>query len=224
MLKALIFDFDGLILDTEVPIYESWLENYEAFGRDLPLETYVKCVGSDFNSFDPKAHLESLVNKSIDWEHWDVRRNRDAIERTNQLDPMPGVIDLLEATQRESIPCAVASSSPRSWVEGHLERLGLTSYFALTRCIDDVNDPKPSPELFLAAAEALEVEPSEAIVFEDSLNGLKAAREAGNPCVIVPNRITQHLTFEGATAILESLEDIELETLFSLAREKQGIG
>ena len=212
-LQALLFDFDGLILDTEFPIYEAWREDYLAHGHELPLDVYAACVGSDFNRFDPKSHLESLVGSAIDWPDRDLWRERNALERVKQLPPLPGVIALLDAAEASGIPCAVASSSPRSWVEGHLSRLGLLGRFVLTRCIDDVAAPKPAPDLFLAAAAGLGVAPGEALVLEDSRNGLIAAMAAGCPCVVVPNRVTAHLDFTGATAVLASLEDLDLETV-----------
>lgn len=212
-IRALLFDFDGLILDTEFPIYEAWREDYLAHGHDLPLEVYAACVGSDFNRFDPKSHLESLVGRTIDWPDRDLWRECNALERVKQLPPLPGVVALLDAASSLGLPCAVASSSPRSWVEGHLGRLGLLHRFRLTRCIDDVAAPKPSPDLFLAAAAGLGVAPSEALVLEDSRNGLLAAKAAGCPCIVVPNRVTAHLDFEGALMILASLEEIDLTSL-----------
>ncbi|MCP5550504.1 MAG: HAD-IA family hydrolase [Akkermansiaceae bacterium] len=209
--RALIFDFDGLILDTEVPIYEAWRENYQAHGHDLPLELYVGCVGSDFGRFDPKLHLESLTGERLDWDHWDELREIRALERVNALaEPMPGVRRLLDEAAAAGLPCVVASSSPRSWVETHLERIGLRGAFRFTRCIDDVARPKPAPDLFLAAAAGLGVAPAEALVFEDSLNGLLAAREAGIRCVNVPNPVTAHLDFSGAALVLDSLENVGL--------------
>lgn len=215
-LRALLFDFDGLILDTEFPIYEAWREDYLAHGHELPLEVYAACVGSDFNRFDPKSHLESLVGGAIDWPDRDLWRERNALERVKLLPPLPGVIDLLDAAAASGLLCAVASSSPRSWVEGHLSRLGLLDRFVLTRCIDDVAAPKPAPDLFLAAAAGLGVPPGEALVLEDSRNGLLAAMAAGCPCVIVPNRVTAHLDFTGAVAELSSLADLDLVRLASL--------
>jgi len=219
MPSALIFDFDGLLLDTEVPVYEAWRENYLAHGCELPIETYAACVGSDFGGFDPKSHLEAQSALPIDWEHWDPLRERLALEGARRLGPMPGVLALLDAAAERGIPCAVASSSPRSWVEGHLERLDLLPRFAATRCLDDVAAPKPAPDLFLAALEALGVAAREALVLEDSLNGLRAARAAGIACVVVPNRITSHLAFDGAAAVLASLDDAPLAALAAILRD-----
>ncbi|MDF1849570.1 MAG: HAD-IA family hydrolase [Verrucomicrobiales bacterium] len=215
-MDALLFDFDGLILDTEVPVFEAWQANYQAHGHDLPLETYIQCVGSDFARFDPKMHLESLTGDSIDWTEWDQRRESEALAKVEALAPMPGVVELLDEAKRSGLPCAVASSSPRSWVERHLDRLGLLGSFELTRCLDDVEQPKPSPELFLAAAAGLGVAPEKAVVFEDSLNGLKAAQAAGSPCVVVPNQVTRLLEFPGATRIVPSLSRVNVEDLRTL--------
>ncbi len=223
MPAAIIFDFDGLILDTEVPIYEAWRENFLAFGHDLDLTTYAACVGSNFGSFDPKRHLESLTGSTIDWSAWDSTREYEALRRTHLLAPFPGVIDLLDEASTAGIPCAVASSSPRDWVEGHLDRLGLLDRFALTRCIDDVAAPKPAPDLFQAAAKALDIDPSSALVLEDSLNGLRASLAAGISCVIVPNRITAHLEFHGAAAVIESLEGMTLSRLAELRNQSDRV-
>ncbi len=212
-MKALIFDFDGLIMDTEVPIYEAWKETYAAFNCDLPLEDYAGCVGSDFDGFDPKSYLESRIDEEVDWETWDLKREARALELVNQLGAMAGVLALLETAYENGIACAVASSSSRNWVETHLDRIGFRKYFPLIRCIDDVAAPKPSPELFLAAAEGLEIDPADGLVLEDSLNGLVAASSAGIPCLAVPNQITSHLDFSGAVKTIPSLEGIGLSEL-----------
>lgn len=218
--RALIFDFDGLIVDTEVPIFEAWQVDYAEFSQELSLEDYVDCVGSDFGGFDPQKHLEKLTGETIEWGKLDAAREQRAHDAVDLLGPMPGIIALLDEAEAVGIPCAAASSSPRSWVERHLNRIGLMDRFELTRTIDDVSAPKPSPELFLAAAEGLDVEPREAIVFEDSLNGLKASITAGSPCVVVPNRITALLDFEGATRRVKSMEEVNvpwLREIFSAA-------
>lgn len=216
MPEAILFDFDGLILDTEVPIYEAWRENFLALGHELSLEAYAACVGSNFEAYDPKRHLESLTLGTIDWTEWDRHRERDALAHTHRLDLLPGVLALLDDADAAGIACAVASSSSRDWVEGHLDRLGILDRFVLTRCLDDVRAPKPAPDLFLAAAKGLGTDPAGALVLEDSLNGLRAALAAGIACVVVPNRITSHLQFTGATAVLESLEGMTVAGLAGL--------
>lgn len=220
MPEALIFDFDGLILDTEVPVFEAWRENYRAHGHELPLEIYVGCVGSDFAGFDPKQHLESLVEEPIDWDHWDDWRAATAREHTNRLEPFPGVVEILTEAADRGIPCVVASSSPRSWVEGHLDRLDLLGHFHSTRCLDDVSRPKPAPELFLAAAEAAAVPVHAALVLEDSLNGLRAALAADIDCVIIPNEVTELLSFEGAAAVVPTLAGISIDHLVELKAQR----
>ncbi|MCL4108429.1 UNVERIFIED_CONTAM: hypothetical protein GTU68_046122 [Idotea baltica] len=211
--KALVFDFDGLIVDTEVPIFEAWQVDYAEFGQELRLEDYLGCVGSDSAGFDPHLNLEQLTGQTIDgakMEHARELRIHDAVD---MLGPMPGVIALLDEARAAGIRCAVASSSPRSWVERHLNRIELMDRFEFTRTVDDVTAPKPSPELFLAAAEGLGVEPHEAIVFEDSLNGLNASIAAGSPCVIVPNRLTALLDFKGATRRVKTMEEVTISWL-----------
>lgn len=213
-LKALLFDFDGLILDTEVPYFEAWREIYQTYGQELSLEMYAACVGSDFGGFDPKQYLQTLIDTPIDWVEWDRKRDARVLSIIHASPPLPGVEALLKEAAREGVPCAVASSSPRSWVEPHLERFGLRKYFQLTRCVDDVVAPKPAPDLFLSAANGLEVSPQNALVLEDSLHGLNAAKAAGISCVAVPNGVTAHLEFEHAAAVLhDGLEGVELKHL-----------
>ena len=217
MVEALVFDFDGLILDTEYPIYQAWQECYEAHGRHLALEVYCECVGSDFGRFDPASHLEEAHGGDIDWDFWDEKREARVREIVNHLPPLPGVAERLAEARKAGLPCAVASSSPRSWVEPHLERLGLRHYFEFTKCRDDVVEPKPAPDLFSAAVEGLGVAPSRALVFEDSLNGLKASLAAGIPCVVVPNRVTGHLVFSGSVLRLGSFAEVSLAEIIILA-------
>ena len=99
---------------------------------------------------------------------------------------MPGVLDYLRDAHRLGLKVGLASSSSCAWVEGHLVRLGLREYFDCVRARDDVSITKPDPALFLSAVETLGVQPCEAIAFEDSRNGLIAARRAGLHCVAVP--------------------------------------
>lgn len=212
-MRALIFDFDGLIVDTESAIYEAWRELYLHHGYDLPLETYVQCVGSTFGHYDPMAALEALTGNPVAWHEVLPRKDARIRELQQGLDTLPGVRELLAEAERAGIPCAVASSSQSSHVLGWLDRVGIRNAFALVRSRDDVRQAKPAPDLFLAAAEGLSLGPAETLVLEDSLNGLRAARAAGAPCVIVPSPVTRGSDFTGAAGLVETLAGVTPETL-----------
>ncbi|MEM8954786.1 MAG: HAD-IA family hydrolase [Verrucomicrobiota bacterium] len=212
-MRGLIFDFDGLILDTEVPIFRAWQECYEAHGEELSLKEYARCVGTDMQHYHPGEELDRRVGGELDAEEWEIKRRDRVRELLEDAEPMPGVRRVLIEAEALGLPCAVASSSPAEWVTGWLDRLGIAGAFASVRCIDHVHRPKPDPALFLRAAEDLRVGPGEAVVLEDSLNGLRAARAAGSPCVVVPNAITSHLNFEEATVRLETLGGVSLREL-----------
>lgn len=167
-------------------------------------------MGSDQNAFDPVLELESRYEGKVDWPLWNRKRAELIQSLLNNRPPLPGISKRLSEAQQLELPCAVASSSPRDWVDPHLENLKLRQHFHSTRCLDDVKKPKPSPELFLLAAQVLEVEPSQVIVFEDSLNGLKAAELAGMSCVVIPSPVTQHLDFPQASLQLVSLDEMNL--------------
>ena len=212
-MRALLFDFDGLIVDTESAIYEAWRELYLHHGHDLPLATYVQCVGSTFGHYDPMAALEELTGGPVAWQEVLPRKDARIRELQHGLGTLPGIRALLAEASREGIPCAVASSSQRSHVQGWLDRVKIADSFTAILTRDDVTNAKPAPDLFLAAAAALSLPPSETLVLEDSANGLRAARAAGAPCVIVPSPVTRGSDFAGAAAIMETLQGVALEHL-----------
>jgi HAD superfamily hydrolase (TIGR01509 family) len=214
MLKALIFDFDGLILDTETPEYETWRAVYREFGQDLPPETWGQIVGGTAASdFLPVPHLETLTRRDLTPLNLTARVAEQSLARIYAQPPLPGVLSLLDEARAAGLGLAVASSSPREWVEGHLCRLGLLERFHLLRCRDDVRCTKPAPELFLSALEVLGVGPGEAVIFEDSPNGVLAARRAGIFVVAVPNPMTERLDIPDANLRLRSLADLSLADL-----------
>ena len=199
-----MFDFDGLIVDTEEPIYRSWLEVYQAYGQDLPFDRWIQTVGSSHATFDPRGHLEERLGRPLTQEVVDRR-----VERRTQLvlqQPLlPGVQELLDAARKVGLRVGVASSSSCSWVRGHLERFGLLDRPDCIRCRDDVARVKPSPDLYLAVLECLGVKAEEAIAIEDSPNGIAAAKDAGMWCVGIPNVITGGLDLGRADFVLASL-------------------
>ncbi|HEV8638076.1 MAG TPA: HAD family hydrolase [Chloroflexota bacterium] len=216
--RALVFDFDGLILDTEVTMFQAWCELYQERGCELPLERWAQCIGrgTDWREhFDPFGYLEELVGARCDHaevERWTERRHHELL--AGQA-PRPGVLAYLDAACALDLGLAVASSSSREWVAGHLERLRLVDRFALLRCGGDVARHKPFPDLYQAALEGLGVRPDEAVAFEDSPNGVRAARAAGIFCVAVPNPVTARLDLSHADLRLASFEELPLAELLA---------
>ena len=212
LIRALVFDFDGLILDTEEPVYRSWLEVYRAHGEDLPFERWVQIVGSTTAGFHPQHHLEERLGRSLSQEVLDRRIGR----RTEMIlaqDVLPGVVRRLEEAKAMGLKIGLASSSTSDWVKGHLARLGILESFDCLRCRDQVANAKPEPDLYLAVLECLGVAASEAIAIEDSPNGVLAAKRAGLRCVAIPNSITASLDLGQADIVLGSLAELTLAGL-----------
>jgi HAD superfamily hydrolase (TIGR01509 family) len=202
---AVLFDFDGVLVDTEWAIYSAWHDLFRAHGHPLPLELYNRCIGSDFATWSPKTHLEELTGAAFDWHQLDALR-QDLIEaELKDAGPMAGVLDLLAALQHAGIPRAVVSSSSHRWVDGWLEKLGLSAHFTTVVCRGDAPRIKPAPDLYQEAARRLALDPATCLVIEDSLNGVRAAKAAGMPVFAVPNRVTACLDFSLADATLETL-------------------
>jgi HAD superfamily hydrolase (TIGR01509 family) len=218
VIRALVFDFDGLILDTEIPVLESWRKVYADYGVVLPMDTWMETIGTADHDFDPFAHLQELVGRKLDREPIHLARiaHRDAILHAQET--LPGVRDYIRDARRLGLGLAVASSSSRRWVEGHLERLGIHEHWDAVRTSDDVARTKPDPELYLAAVDALGVEPGAAVAFEDSQNGLLAARAAGLWCVAVPAELTMGMDFSQADIVLGSMSQVPLEELLRRLR------
>jgi HAD superfamily hydrolase (TIGR01509 family) len=216
MIKALIFDFDGLILDTETPEFFSWQNIYREHGFELPHEKWGTIIGgSGHSSFDAAEHLSLLSQGRLDS---DSLRGRNRLESDSIIltqKPLPGVMDYLRDAKRLGLKLAIASSSEHAWVDSHAKRVGVFDYFDHVIARDDVppGRVKPNPDLFLLALSRLKVPKDAAIVFEDSPNGVKAANRAGIFVVAVPNQATSALAFEGADLILHSLSDLALSEL-----------
>jgi HAD superfamily hydrolase (TIGR01509 family) len=211
--ELLIFDFDGLIIDTETPDLESWREIFAEFGCDLPLDVWAHCIGAAPNVFDPCAYLEKLLGRPVDRDQILARRRRRYYDLVERQPVLPGVSQYLEDAPRLGLRCTVASSAPRAWVAGHLERLNLLDQFCCIKCSDEIPMAKPHPALFLAVLEATGVPAPRAVALEDSPNGIAAAGAAGIFCVAVPNPVTASLGLDGADLLVKSLEEVPLAEL-----------
>ncbi len=223
MVRALVFDFDGLIIDTEVPVYRAWAEVYERHGERLSPEFWATIIGYGVDRFDPLEDLERRLGRQLDRETVQAERRLRQQELTAMLRVLPGVEDWrLDAVGR-GVRLGVASSSGRGWVLGHLGRLGLDGWDCV-RCGDDVERTKPAPDLYLAVLDCLGVVPSEAMAVEDSGVGVAAAKSAGLYCVAVPSALTAGHDFGRADLILRSLADLPFAEAAHRAERSQTPG
>jgi len=207
----LLFDFDGLLLDTESAEYRAWCELYERCGHVLDLQTWSRAIGT-IDGFDPRAHLESLGNRP-DAEALAEQRRR-VLDLCELEDFLPGVNELLDVAATRGLKTCIVSSSSYAWIEGHLKRRSGLEKFDAVVCADgDPARAKPRPVLYLEALERLGVRAEEAVAFEDSPNGIAAAKAAGVFCIAVPNPVTAALDLTKADLVLGSLANLDLDAL-----------
>lgn len=211
MLKTIIMDFDGLIVDTEVVWYQIYVEwfrknkNYE-----MSVQEFLICVGSEAEEL-----FKSLDSRGIhvDREIFARDTQQRFIEESTKLPAKPGVEDFLRTAKKQGIVIALATSSTRKKPETHLNRLNLIKYFDLLVTAEDVQRIKPAPDLFLKTAEKAGCTVEECLVIEDSLNGLKAGLNANMRVLVVPNDVTKYCDFQGEYLMVNSLEDVDVEKL-----------
>ncbi len=213
--KALIFDFDGLILDTETPEVLVWQSIYREHGFNLPVHEWEKTIGGyGISTFDAAEHLSLLSSGRLDPVSMRTRYRRESDLLIHASPVMPGVINMIEQAREQGIQVAIGSSSPHSWVDAHAKRLGIFHYFKHIICQEDVppGRTKPNPDIYLKALDMLKVRNTEAVVFEDSLNGVEAARRAKIFVVAVPNPLTAKMGVSGDLTVA-SLADLSLQEL-----------
>ncbi len=221
-IAAVVLDFDGLIVDTETPIFEAWLAAYRRRGCSVGLDEWQHALGTH-GGFDPLEHLEGQMRGSLALPPGQ-ELDRDAVlaevkeATTKSCDGqplLPGVEALLRDAGALGLGRAVASSSSCGWVNGWLERHGIRGLLDVVVGRDDVRNVKPDPELFLLAASRLGQPPEACVVFEDSPNGMRAALAAGMRCVAVPNALTRPLERPAVDLVLDSLAEQPLATILA---------
>ncbi len=221
MIRGLIFDFDGLIIDTETPSYQAWREIYQEHGCELELAEWIACIGTDFGAFDPLARLEEQIRSSLDRDQVRTAQRLRSYELATAQDILPGVLEMIDEASASGLALAVASSSSRRWVVSHLSRLGILDRFSCLRTMDDVSRVKPDPELFVSALACMGLTPEEAIVFEDSLNGVIASRQAGLFCVAIPNPLMVNSQYDQANLVIKSMADLRLQDVIEFAESRR---
>jgi HAD superfamily hydrolase (TIGR01509 family) len=212
---AVVFDFDGLLVDTEWSIYEMAASTFAEFDIELPVPVWATVVGLADES-DWWTRLCTENEWTVDREDW--WRRYHAIDRSfrESLPALPGVVELLDDLESAGVPTGIASSSGRDWIEGHLGRLGLLDRFATVAGVDRTGVGKPAPDVYLLACADLGAEPARSVAVEDSRHGIAAAKAAGMACVAVPSRITRHTDLSAADLTVGSLADIGVADLAAL--------
>ncbi|MGA3007149.1 MAG: HAD-IA family hydrolase [Opitutaceae bacterium] len=211
MIRTIVFDFDGLILDTETPLVDAFGEIHRK--RNIPFDRakFTRSIGAIEGDFDPwKAFGPAAPRSELEAER--MRINQELME---QQKIMPGVAELLDEARQHGLQTAVASNSLHEHVDGYLKYLGLFEKFEFISCRTDDTPPKPAPDLYLAVLKKLNVRGEETLALEDSAAGVAAARAAGLWCVAVPNASTQEQDFSPAHLRLDSLAGQTLAKIFA---------
>ncbi len=215
-IDGVVFDFDGIILDTETPVFAAWQEVFAIYGcPPLTLDDWAHEIGTA-GGLDLVALIRTSATRPFDEAEMHARRRVRRDELLVDQVVRPGVTAWLDEADTLGLPVAIASSSPRDWVETHLGRLGLAHRFAFIACFGDPGADgralagKPGPDTYLAACAAIGVETGAALAVEDSPHGITAAKAAGLWCVAVPHEITERLDLSHADVRLSSLADASL--------------
>ncbi len=221
MIKAFIFDFDGLILDTESPFFRAWQEIYREYECEIDPAEWAAWLGADADPQQPYEHLERHLGRAIDREAFHRRRMLRERELLAAQPAAAGFLNFAEQARRLGLRLAVASSSDRRWVESHLAHLGLMHLFSSIRCAEDVKRTKPFPDLYLAVLDNLRLQPRQAVAFEDSAHGVRAAKAASLYCIVVPNPITRHLDLSLADMRIEGFDGLEVREVIAAADSRR---
>ena len=209
--RGLVFDFDGLICDTETSSYETAREIYAEHGVELTVSRWQTRIGT--HGWHWLSDLEAAIGPL---EHFDDLVERRRLAHRERLEAelsLPGVDDFVARAVDAGLQLAVASSSSVEWVREHLARLGMLDRFTAISTSEDGVPAKPEPEVYRRALTAIGVEPDEAIAFEDSPNGVAAAKAADLYCIAVPNRMTRDLDLSAADLRVDSFLDLDLDAL-----------
>jgi HAD superfamily hydrolase (TIGR01509 family) len=220
-LEAVVFDFDGLIMDSEWSIYEAAEAAFVHHGHELPVAAWSTIVGTNDDADD--SWWENLCAAAgtagfdrTDFDaHYEEPSARERLRaRMLELPALPGVEVLVDSLTGAGVALGVASSSSTGWLERNLDRLGLIDRFGTLVGSDAVGGVgKPAPDVYLRACADLGADPARSVALEDSGHGVSAAKAAGMIAVAVPSRITRFNDLSHADRVVESLEHVTVADL-----------
>ncbi len=219
MITALLFDFDGVIVDTEVPTFQSWRDTYAEYGVDLALDDWLPAVGSGSSvsgAFDAVAHLERLIGTAVDREAVIARRTQRKAELYARAPLLPGVRERLAEAQKRGMKTAIVTRNHEDRVKAHCDVVGLDHQWQELICANE-EPTRDKTELYRQALTALDVHANQALAFEDSPSGVRAAKRAHVLCAAVPSEITRGAAFDEADIVLSSLAEQSLDEIMRVA-------
>lgn len=210
--RAVLFDMDGLMFDTEPLFFRAEDEVAKKYGTTFTRDIQVKMMGQKGVHAIETMCKELGINE--DPEKVLAERDEKYVALlTTASEPMPGLVDFLDFLDARGIQRAIATSSPRAWVDILLARAGITERFPHIVTGSDVHIGKPHPEIYIKAAECVATPPHACIVLEDAVNGIRAGKAAGCTVVAIPDPHTAHQDFSEADYVLQSLEDKRLRDI-----------
>lgn len=209
-MKAVIFDMDGVIIDSEPIHFEVDMQTMKDFGCGISKEELNKYVGTTneymWTDIKNKYKLDKSVEEIINYRSEMVKRK--VIE--SDLAPIEGIIDLLKDLKDKNIPAAIASSSPKDFIKVVVSKFELEDYFSCILSGEEVENGKPAPDIYVETAKKLGIPPEECIVIEDSKNGVLAAKKAGMKCIGFKNPNSGDQDLSKADCIVNSILDVNI--------------
>ena len=214
-IKAVIFDFDGIIISSKVAEYISWRRVFGAYNCRLDIRKWIRIIDNPMGEFDPAQVLFDKCKYKDKIKIKDINTLRSNLYESlrSSLRPLPGIVDFIKQCIAKRLLVGLGSNGTHDKVSSHLMRLNIINLFNSIKCRDDVENKKPSPDIYVALLKELKLESSEVIVFEDSPPGISAAKAANLYCVAVPNKITKYLDCSEADRIIPCLKNIPLNSL-----------
>lgn len=211
-MKAVIFDMDGVIIDSEPIHFEVDIQTMKDFGCSISKEELNKYVGTTneymYTDIKNKYEIDKSIEEIINYRSELVKRK--VIE--SDLIPIEGIRDLLKDLKDKNILAAIASSSPRDFIEVVVSKFELEDYFSCILSGEEVENGKPAPDIYVETAKKLGIVPEECIVIEDSKNGVMAAKEAGMKCIGFKNINSGEQDLSKADYIVNSIVEIKIQS------------
>lgn len=218
MIKALVFDLDGTIIDTEKILFEAYRESFlQQYNFHLTLDLWAQYVGATGTPQKVSKYAEEKMGIEVDSDKV-IKMGREIFQSLiGKEEPLPGVIDMLEAGKKANLHIGLATNSDSKWANHFLDALQINAYFDNVFTVNDISAPKPDPEIYTKSVNHFQISPEEAIAFEDSVVGSLAAKQANLYTIAIPSTLTKNARFDHVDMKIDSMASLDLKTLISTA-------